>query len=89
MDIDRTLQHLSAAPVPAALDSLDERVFARLHALAERDRRTPPRLALVAAIGGAAMGVAAAPAATASAASLAPLGASSPLAPSTLLLGDR
>jgi hypothetical protein len=89
MDLDRTLQRLSATPVPVDIDNLDERVFARLHALAERDRRTPPRLALVAAIGAAAMGVAATPAATATAASLAPLGASSPLAPSTLLLGDR
>lgn len=90
MDFDRTLRRLSAAPVPGALETMDEHVFARLHVLAERDRRTSPRLALVAAIGAAAMGMAAAtPATTASAASLAPLGASSPLAPSTLLLGDQ
>lgn len=91
MDIDETLGRLAAAPVHGGLERLDEAVFARVRALNERDRRTPGRIAAVAAIGAVAMGVAGAgiPAATASAAGLSPFGAAAALAPSTLLLGDQ
>lgn len=91
MDIDETLGRLATTPVHGGLDRLDETVFARVHALNERDRRAPGRIAAIAALGAVAMGVAGAgiPAATASATSLSPFGAAAALAPSTLLLGEQ
>ena len=91
MDIDKALGRLAAAPAHDGLERLDEAVFARIHELNERDRRAPSHIAVAAAIGAVAMGIAGGgmPVATASAASLSPFGAASPLAPSTLLLGDR
>ncbi len=91
VDLDQMLDALAHAEPPPRLERLGADVIAEVHVLADRDRRAPPRLAIAAAIGAAVMGVAGAglPAATPAAASLAPLGGASPLAPSTLLLGDQ
>jgi hypothetical protein len=91
MNIDEALGRLAAAPVHGGLERLDEAVFARIHALNERDRRAPGRIVVAAAVGAVAMGIAGAgiPAGTASAAGLSPFGVAAPLAPSTLLLGDQ
>lgn len=85
-DIDEALTRLARAPVPAALDGLEARVLARI--------ATPPasRAGLgVGAVAIAALAIgmigAGIPASAGTAASLSPLGAHSPLAPSTLLAG--
>ena len=87
-DLDRALARLADAPAPAALDGIEARVLARI------DTRPIVRQAglglgvvMVAAL---AMGVIGAelPASASPAVSLAPLGGTSPLAPSSLLIGE-
>lgn len=85
-DLDAMLTRLAQAPLPAALDGIEGRVFARISS------QPAARAALgIGALGVAmalAMGVAAggaAPSPAYAASSLSPLGPESPLAPSTLL----
>lgn len=87
-DLDRALARLAAAPAPRTLDGIDAAVFARIEAQA-----TPG----VGAVGIGAMAVVALtigmigaelPATAQPAVSLAPLSGSSPLAPSSLLVGE-
>jgi hypothetical protein len=87
-DLDALLARLAHAPLPAALDNLEERVLARIAAQPfARSGLGLGAIAIAAAmvLGVAGAGVPAAPAFAVS--SLAPLGPSSPLAPSTLLMG--
>ncbi len=87
-DLDRALARLAGAPAPAALDELEARVLARIGT-----RPTVVRakfgIGFATTIAALAIGVVGAgmPAAAGQAASLGPLGGSSPLAPSTLLIG--
>ncbi|WP_245841902.1 DUF4164 domain-containing protein [Sphingomonas lenta] len=89
MNIDDALQRLAAAPTHPGLDGLESAVFARIEA--ERDARAGPpiRIGIITAAAAALLGTAGAVLPTgeakASASALAPFGASSPLAPSTLL----
>lgn len=87
-DLDRALARLAAAPAPRTLDGIDAAVFARIEAQAG---------ARVGAAGIAAVAVVALtigmigaelPATAQPAVSLAPLSGNSPLAPSTLLVGE-
>lgn len=87
-DLDEALARLAGAPAPAALDGIEARVLARIGA-----RPTVARAGFgvgvattIVALG---IGVAGAgmPATAGQAGSLSPLGGSSPLAPSTLLIG--
>lgn len=87
-DLDRALARLADAPVPTALDSIDTRVLARI---GTRPAVRQAGLGLgVVTIAALAMGVIGAelPASASSAVSLAPLGGTSPLAPSSLLIGE-
>jgi len=85
-DLDELLGKLARAPAPAALESMEERVLARL-------RSTPVARAgfgvgAATAVAALLMGVAGSvPAAASGTSSLSPLGPTSPLAPSTLLVG--
>lgn len=86
-ELDRALARLAGAPVPAELDGIEARVLARIGA---RPTVRGAGIGLgVVTITALAMGMASAgvPAA-AREPSLAPLGAASPLAPSTLLMGE-
>lgn len=87
-DLDELLARLAGAPAPAALDGLETRVLARIAA-----RPTVARaglgIGIATTITALAIGIAGAgiPTRAGQAASLGPLGGSSPLAPSTLLIG--
>lgn len=87
-DIDEALKRLARAPAPPGLEGLEDRVLARIAAQpAARTGMGWGALTIAAALvmGMAGAGVPRQPAAAMS--SLAPLGPSSPLAPSTLLAG--
>ena len=88
-DLDKALAKLAGAPVPAALDDIEAGVLARVRRR-PTFRETGLGIGVVTTIAALAIGVVGAgvPAPTSSAASLAPLGGSSPLAPSTLLVGE-
>jgi hypothetical protein len=91
-DLDRALAKLAAIPTDARVEGLDAAVMARIASDAG-DARRGARLGVAAAFGALAMGVIgsttiAAPN-PARGPALAPFGASVPLAPSTLLAGDR
>lgn len=90
-DLETALSRLAAHADHPGLDGIENSVLARVHAKAAPRAGVGPGLAAMAAIGAIALGtVAARPApATASTPSLSPFGASSPLAPSTLLLAGR
>lgn len=84
-DLDTVLMRLAAAPVPAALASMDARVFS---GVAETRTRRMARAVGLATVGAAlVMGVvsAAMPAHEAGPSSLAPLGSIPPLSPAALL----
>lgn len=87
-DLDRTLAMLAGAPVPASLDGMEAQVLARIGA------RPVARLAGlgvgVVTVAALAIGMVGAelPATASPTVSLAPLGGGSPLAPSTLLIGE-
>lgn len=88
MDIlDRALARLATAPAPAALAGIDAAVFARIAARADARRGAIGTGAV--AIAALVIGMAGAelPAPPPPAMSLAPLSATAPLAPSTLLVG--
>ena len=82
-DLDEALIRLARAPVPAALDGLEARVLARI--------ATPRATQAGIGIGALAIGIIGAgfPASPSTAASIAPFGANSPFAPSTLLVGPQ
>jgi hypothetical protein len=87
-DLDRALARLAGAPVPAALDDVEARVLARIGTRpVVRQAGLGIGAVTVAAL---AIGMIGAelPATASPAASLAPLGGASPLAPSTLLIGE-
>lgn len=90
-DLDTALRRLAAHADHPGLDGIEDAVLARVHARTAPRAGVGPGLAVMAAIGAVALGtVAARPTpATASTLSLSPFGASSPLAPSTLLLASR
>lgn len=92
MELDEALGRLSAAPVPPGLAEIEDKVFMRAREEAAFAALAGQRLriGLVAAIAALGLGVAAGGpvAASASANTLSPFGPSSPLAPSTLLVGD-
>ncbi len=87
-DIDAALSRLTTADHPG-LNGLEEAVIAEVHA--RRETRAGIRMAGVAGIAALALGAFAAGSGVppASAAPLAPFGAAAPLAPSTLLMGER
>lgn len=91
-DLDRALARLAAAPVHARLADLDTTVLIRLASEAG-DARRSFGIGAASAAGALMMGIAAstmlAAPAPARAGPLGPFGASAPLAPSTLLTGDR
>lgn len=88
-DIDDVLKRLAAAPIPAGLASIDDRVWAGI-AASKRDGRSLLAIGTVAVVGAITMGIAVGGFETA-AATAAPsqLSLNSPLAPSTLLIGPR
>jgi hypothetical protein len=92
MELDEVLGRLSAAPVPPGLTQIEDRVFLRVREEAALAAQTAQRLRIgaVAAIAALSLGVATGDpvAASASPNTLSPFGPSSPLAPSTLLVGD-
>jgi hypothetical protein len=88
-DIDHMLARLAHAPSPPALDDLGARVLHRL--MAQPTLRSGLGVGVLTIMAALAMGLAGAEFPVASPASTAPLslfGASSPLAPSTLLAGE-
>jgi hypothetical protein len=87
-DLDKALARLAGAPVPAALDDIDVRVLARIGTRPVM-RQAGVGLGVV-TIAALAIGMVGAelPATASPLASLAPLGGSSPLAPSALLVGE-
>ena len=87
-DLDKALARLADAPAPAALNGIEARVLARI---GTRPVVRQAGLGLgVVMVAGLAMGVIGAelPASASPAVSLAPLGGASPLAPSSLLIGE-
>lgn len=85
-DIDAALRALATADHPA-LDTIEATVIARVHA--RRASRAAMRTAALAGVGAIVFGVlAAGPGSTPASAAAGPLGLDSPLAPSTLLLGE-
>ncbi|MGN6621158.1 MAG: hypothetical protein ACTHKR_08880 [Sphingomonas sp.] len=88
-NLDQRLHDLATAPTPT-LDDLENRVFVRIHALAEGDRRIPRRMAMLAAFFATGLGIAGAgvPLPGAMPAKAAPLDGSQ-LAPSHLLMGEQ
>lgn len=88
-DLDRMLARLADAPVPAALDGIEARVLARIGAR-PAVRTAGFGVGVLTTLTALALGMAGSelPAAAAPAESLAPLGGHSPLAPSTLLVGE-
>lgn len=88
MELDAVLARLAQAPLPASLDSMEDRVLLRIAAPpAPRAGMGIGALTIAAAM---VMGIVSAgvPSKDASAAYLSPLGPTSPLAPSTLLAGE-
>jgi hypothetical protein len=89
-DIDRALARLAGAPVPAVFDDLEARVLARI-----RDRAAVQQMglgvSLATTLAALAIGIVGAevPVPASPIHSLAPLGGSSSLAPSTLLMGEQ
>lgn len=87
-DLDRTLARLAGAPAPDALGGIDAQVLARI---GTRPAARQGGVALVAVAAAAlTLGMVGGelPATAQPAASLAPLSGGSPLAPSTLLVGE-
>ena len=87
-DLDRALARLADAPAPAALDGIEARVLARI---GTRPVVHQAGLGLgVVTVAAMAMGMIGAelPASASPAVSLTPLGGASPLAPSSLLIGE-
>lgn len=87
-DLDRTLARLAGAAAPDALDAIDAQVLARIgtHPVAARGGVAFVAVAAAALTLGMVGGEL--PATAQPAASLAPLSGGSPLAPSTLLVGE-
>ncbi|MGN6279453.1 MAG: hypothetical protein ACTHM8_12135 [Sphingomonas sp.] len=88
-DLDQRLHDLATMPTPS-LDGLEHEVIARIHDLADADRRMPGRMVILAAFAATALGIAGAGlplsgAAPAQAASF----DGAQLAPSHLLMGDQ
>ena len=92
MELDEALGRLSTAPTPPGLAEIEDRVFVRVREEAAFAAQAAHRLRVgaVAAIAALGLGVAAGGpvAASVSTDTLSPFGPSSPLAPSTLLVGD-
>lgn len=87
-DLDRALARLAGAPLPTALEGIEDQVLARISA---RPVVRQAGLGLgVVTIAALAIGMIGAelPATASPAVSLAPLGGASPLAPSSLLIGE-
>ena len=86
-DVDRALARLAELPAPATLDDMEARVLARISAGPSPRTGLHVGAVIVAAL---AIGVAGGgvPATASRAASLSPLTGGSPLAPSTLLVGE-
>lgn len=87
-DLDRVLARLAGAPVPDALDGIENQVLARIGSRpAVRGAGFGIGVVTIAAL---AIGMVGAelPASASPAVSLAPLGGASPLAPSALLVGE-
>ena len=87
-DLDRALARLAGAPVPDALDGIENQVLARIGSRpAVRGAGICIGVVTIAAL---AIGMVGAelPASASPAVSLAPLGGASPLAPSALLVGE-
>ncbi len=87
-DLDRALARLADAPAPAALNGIEARVLARI-GTRPVVRQTGLGLGVV-TVAALAMGMIGAelPASASPAVSLTPLGGASPLAPSSLLIGE-
>lgn len=88
-DLDKALARLAGEPVPAELDGIEAGVLARISARPAA-QRAGIGIGIMTTIAALLIGMAGAgvPATATSAASLSPLGGSSPLAPSTLLIGE-
>lgn len=88
-ELDRTLARLAHAPVPAALDTIDARVLARI-ASRPAVRQAGLGIGVLTTLAALAIGMVGADLSVVASAAptLAPLGGSSPLAPSTLLVGE-
>ena len=87
-DLDRALARLAGAPVPDALDGIENQVLARIGSRpAVRGAGIGIGVVTIVAL---AIGMVGAelPASASPAVSLAPLGGASPLAPSALLVGE-
>ncbi len=87
-DLDRALARLAGAPVPTALEGIEDQVLARISARpVVRQAGLGLGVVTVAAL---AIGMIGAelPATASPVVSLAPLGGASPLAPSSLLIGE-
>ena len=87
-ELDRALARLAGAPAPAALEGIEDQVLARIGTRpVVRQAGLGIGVVTVAAL---AMGVVGAelPATASPVVSLAPLGGASPLAPSSLLIGE-
>lgn len=87
-DLDRALARLAAAPLPTALEGIEEQVLARI---SPRPVVRQAGLGLgVVTMAALAIGMIGAelPATASPAVSLVPLGGDSPLAPSSLLIGE-
>lgn len=87
-DLDRALARLAGAPLPTALEGIEDQVLARISA---RPVVRQAGLGLgVMTMAALAIGMIGAelPATASPAVSLAPLGGASPLAPSSLLIGE-
>ena len=87
-DLDRALARLAGAPVPAALDDVEARVLARIGTRPVVRQSGLGIGAVTVASLAIGMSCADLPATASPAVSLAPLGGASPLAPSTLLIGE-
>lgn len=88
-NLDEALARLAGAPVPAALDEIEAGVLARI-SVRPAVRQAGIGIGVVTTIAALAIGMVGAgvPASASGAASLAPLGGSSALAPSMLLVGE-
>jgi hypothetical protein len=93
MKLDEALGRLAAAPLHPGLTSIEDKVFARVREEAALAGQASHglRIGAVAALAALGLGIAAGSpvAASPSPDTLSPFGPSSPLAPSTLLVGER
>jgi hypothetical protein len=93
MELDKVLGKLAAAPLHPGLTSIEDKVFARVREEAALARQASYglRVGAVSALAALGLGIAAGSpvAALPSRNILSPFGPSSPLAPSTLLVGER